>query len=413
MDSKRIGIICALVTVAAVTAQYDTDPSNQPSNDCLGALGNCSMSTLTSGRCRSAYSALSLNLLRHDVDNNCKVSGYDRYMDSQDNFDQNGDSLVCRDEWVARYVTYFGFTQEFALSTWEWMSPSKSCLELFQFEMMEPDRDLDHYKDRMMTQLVRFCEVGDNMRTNRDCQELPAVCEVTSQYSGCTQVSSNYMSLRQKVMALQSAMDPNNDNNVTLEEVRQDFSQNYDTNGDGCVSEKEWTSRWVSKFGFSVDVATQFYPADTDNNGCTNVADLLFPEQGLPADTFSKGIISALQQKCESQHDSQYSNPDCAQLDFTCRTHFSGMEECTYYVTNCGIAQYSACVEELRSSFCNDCKDELFVDMELARVKNQLAERCIPGPVRQESLDVTDSSSTVQLTTVVLTTGLVAALTLG
>ena len=53
-------------------------------------------------------------------------------------------------------------------------------------------------------------------------------------------------------MALQSAMDPNNDNNVTLEEVRLDFSQNYDTNG-------QYTSHQATGVHVSAFIGEVFY----------------------------------------------------------------------------------------------------------------------------------------------------------
>jgi len=49
--------------------------------------------------------------------------------------------------------------------------------------------------------------------------------------------------------------DPNHDGVVTGDEIYADFKDNYDTDMDGCCSEKEWVDHWTSFYKFSPEFA--------------------------------------------------------------------------------------------------------------------------------------------------------------
>merc|ERR1712066_587681 len=110
---------------------------------------------------------------------------------------------------------------------------------------------------------------------------------------------------------------------VTGAEIKKDFDDNYDKNGDGCCSKQEWVSRWESYFKFSPEFAIKrlndiSLPGTTDD--CKiNVPQFLAANViNIPADQFVNDNIQSLVDLCRSDKNLTRTNCDCAQLYEAC-----------------------------------------------------------------------------------------------
>ena len=244
-------------------------------------METCAAKHVTTGRCKTTMGSLQLNLIRVDVDNNCQVNGSDFAAEVPRFYDIDNDGELCRNEWIARRTRYFGFSTTLTDFEFNDFSQSGACLKTSDLALI-PDMDLRSvYSNNAVVRLINFCNQGDNMKTNRDCLGLPTICkEKRPDLDACRQFDPSIKTLKQKIDVV--FIDVDGDGLVSQQELDNDFTANYDTDRDGCVTQVEWTGRWEAVFGISDEVATYVYVFFDGGNNCLNRTDidLIVPPTG-------------------------------------------------------------------------------------------------------------------------------------
>jgi len=130
--------------------------------------------------------------------------------------------------------------------------------------------------------------------------------------------------------------DANNDGQVTGVEIYNDFSNNYDTDKDGCSSVSEWVKRWETAFQFSPEYARKRM-ANAGAHMNESCAILYSPYKtapiNIPDADFLSGNIQSLIDLCNADPSLAASNCDCAQLSNSCRfdQQLHGTDACKEY----------------------------------------------------------------------------------
>ena len=196
-------------------------------------------------------------------------------------YDIDNDGELCRNEWIARRTRYFGFSTTLTDFEFNDFSQSGACLKTSDLALI-PDMALRSvYSNNAVVRLINFCNQGDNMKTNRDCLGLPTICkEKRPDLDACRQFDPSIKTLKQKIDVV--FIDVDGDGLVSQQELDNDFTANYDTDRDGCVTQVEWTGRWEAVFGISDEVATYVYVFFDGGNNCLNRTDidLIVPPTG-------------------------------------------------------------------------------------------------------------------------------------
>jgi len=290
----------------------------------------------------SLTARLSMILMNNDANNDGVVSGVEIYADLHGNYDADKDGCVTLKEWTDRWVQEFNFTAAYAVARLHGVrlaNFSDPCTFVYadyqgNSSIRIPDA---HFMNDQVQSLVDLCldpSQAGNLVGNCDCAELQDTCTnaaIVNKTPACINYlnvvkfgmmcdGKGYLGDRMAVNA--KINDDNGDGIVTGPEFYHDFSTNYDTNNDSCISRTEWSVRLQDGLKFShaftkqrlVDIAPDvtvpciinysFYKMDTKTM--------------LPNNVFLQMNLQTMVNACQNDADLYRTDCDCAQLKDAC-----------------------------------------------------------------------------------------------
>jgi len=300
---------------------------------------------------------------------------------------------VCGDEWVARRLTYNGYSEKFLKEEWVTLTTAFSaalvpgdapggCLSNEALAQAPAIGLKTDFANNEIARYVSYCNKDNNMATDRLCLSLPVLCrDVRPDLSACDDLPDrvNTRSLKQKLDINMAMNDPNGDGTATVDEDWADISTFFDTNNDGCATLEEWIPRWTQFYGFSENHARAFFNGVNDGDVCVTRDDVVRNFQGqpgVPATFFPNLLLQIISGYCEANPALYETDTDCAMVADTCRLHFPDNQACQLYINSCGAERYQSCVNLLTlTPECKNEGDKLQIHVEDHRTQNQL----LPG----------------------------------
>ncbi|RUS84316.1 hypothetical protein EGW08_007910, partial [Elysia chlorotica] len=143
-----------------------------------------------------------------------------------------------------------------------------------------------------------------------------------------------------------------------------------------------------------------------NKTGCVPISDFgAAYSKGIDTFSAATALMDRIIRMCDANPYLYDSLDECAQVPYTCLTHFSTMAPCKTFLDRCGLSKAQDCILDLTSGQCNDAEGGLAVMKEVARLDNQMNDICDPypfylvdDPVSSDCRTAMDSCATETLT---------------
>ncbi|KAL3856945.1 hypothetical protein ACJMK2_011651 [Sinanodonta woodiana] len=115
------------------------------------------------------------------------------------------------------------------------------------------------------------------------------------------------LTLDQVLDKLIADLDKNQDDVVNEADISKELKTKWDSNGDGCLSHKEFEKQWVDSYHYDADTINLFFSRlDIDRNGCLNTTD--FEMHRYAIDTNRDDVITVKEFRTFVSHENEATN---------------------------------------------------------------------------------------------------------